>query len=102
MRAPTCAKIPLGASRFFNPLNFYVMARENLKLVSCRIDPDALKAIDQFVAKHRYWKRNSVINQIVTNVFALMSEKDIYDLVRHFAQKNECVTLNWESGEKEQ
>lgn len=58
------------------------MASENLKLVSCRIDPDALREIDDFVRDKRYWKRNSVINSIVTNVLKMMPKNELYDLVR--------------------
>lgn len=58
------------------------MASENLKLVSCRIDPDTLRDIDDFVKERRYWKRNSVINAILTNVLKKMPKNELYDLVR--------------------
>ena len=71
------------------------MAKDNLKLVSCRIDPKTLERIDAFIGKHYYWKRNSVINAVLTHVFALMSEKDIYDLVRHLARSDESISIQW-------
>lgn len=71
------------------------MARENLKLVSCRIDPKTLDRIDTFIGKHYYWKRNSVINAVLTNVFALMTDKDVYDLVRHFSRDGESISIQW-------
>lgn len=64
------------------------MAKENLKPVSTRLDPETLKAIDLFVAKRRYWKRNTVINQVLTIVFTKFEESDIYDMVRYFKQGN--------------
>lgn len=59
------------------------MAKENLKPVSTRLDPKTLEAIDKFVAKRTYWKRNSVINQILTAVFDNFTETEIYDMVRY-------------------
>jgi len=75
------------------------MARDNLKLVSCRIDPTTLERIDAFIGKHYYWKRNSVINAVLTNVFALMSDRDIYDLVRHFTQEGESISIQWNTND---
>lgn len=59
------------------------MAKENLKPVSTRLDPKTLEAIDKFVATRRYWKRNSVINQVLTAVFENFTETEIYDMVRY-------------------
>lgn len=71
------------------------MAKENLKLVSCRIDPKTLERIDAFVSDRYYWKRNGVINAVLMNVFALMSDKDIYDLVRHYSREGESISIQW-------
>lgn len=64
------------------------MAKENLKPVSTRLDPETLKAIDQFVAKRHYWKRNTVINQVLTAVFTKFEESDIYDMVRYYPKSD--------------
>lgn len=76
------------------------MAKENLKLVSCRIDPKTLERIDDFTSKRYYWKRNSVINAVLTNVFALMSDKDIYDLVRHYSREGESISIQWNTNDE--
>lgn len=76
------------------------MAKDNLKLVSCRIDPKTLVCIDAFIGKHYYWKRNSVINAVLTNVFALMSDKDIYDLVRHYSREGESISIQWNTNDE--
>ena len=75
------------------------MARENLKLVSCRIDPKTLERIDDFIGKRYYWKRNAVINAVLTNVFALMDEKDVYDLVRHYSREGESISIQWNTND---
>ncbi len=56
--------------------------QKNLKLVSCRIDPDTLEKIDRFVARHTYWTKNAVINNVLIAVFSRFDERDIYDMVR--------------------
>lgn len=63
---------------------------ENLKLISCRIDPETLKHIDTWVRQYRYWKRNTVINRVLTAVFDTFTPSDIYDMARysrHFDEK---------------
>jgi len=72
------------------------MAKENLKPVSTRLDPETLKAIDQFVAKRPYWKRNTVINQVLTAVFKNFKEGEIYDMVRYEAYSYEDVECKFE------
>ena len=59
------------------------MAQQNLKLISARIEPDTLEHIDAWLTQHRYWKRNAVINGVLTAVFNTFSEKEIYDMVRY-------------------
>lgn len=76
------------------------MAKDNLKLVSCRIDPTTLKRIDAFVSDRYYWRRNSVINAVLTNIFALMSDKDIYDLVRHYSREGESISIQWNTNDE--
>lgn len=56
--------------------------QKNLKLVSARIDPDALEKIEKFIRSHSYWTRNAVINGIITAVMTKFDEQDIYDMVR--------------------
>lgn len=56
--------------------------QKNLKLVSARIDPDALEKIEKFIRSHNYWTKNAVINGIITAVMTKFDERDIYDMVR--------------------
>lgn len=66
--------------------------QKNLKLVSARIDPDALDKIAKFIVHHPYWTKNAVINNILCAVMDKFDERDIYDMVRtnHFI--NEDIT----------
>ena len=57
------------------------MPQENLKLISARIDPETLEKIDVIQHDLRYWKRNSIINGILTAVVDSFSKKEIYDMV---------------------
>lgn len=66
--------------------------QKNLKLVSARIDPDALDKIAKFIVHHPYWTKNAVINNILCAVMDKFDEKDIYDMVRTNPFKNEDIT----------
>lgn len=65
--------------------------KENLKLLSVRIDPDTVEKIDQFVRNRRYWKRNTVVNAILTAVMNDFSEDAVYDMVRRSFHSRENV-----------
>lgn len=72
------------------------MAQENLKPVSTRLDPETLEKIDNFVSKRPYWKRNSVINSVLTAVFENFQEGDIYDMVRWWKRGKDEVNAKFE------
>lgn len=66
------------------------MPRENLKLLSIRIDAETYRKIEEFAKKHTYWKRNSIINLLLTTVFQDFNEKQVYDMLRRqWYSKNE-------------
>ena len=56
---------------------------EKLKLISVRIDPETLKKVDAIKANHRYWKRNAIINGLLTAVVDAMDDKTLYDMLRY-------------------
>lgn len=58
------------------------MPKENLQLISVRLDPDTLAKIEKFAARHCYWKRNTIINNLLTTIFKDFNEKQIYDMTR--------------------
>lgn len=56
---------------------------EKKVLLSARLDPATLANIEKFAKKHTYWKRNTVISNILDAVFDCFDEKAIYDMVRY-------------------
>ena len=56
---------------------------ENKKLLSARLDPQTLEKIDNFVKHHDYWKRNTVISNILDAVFDNFDDKSLYDMVQY-------------------
>ncbi|MDT3388957.1 MAG: hypothetical protein LIR46_14550 [Bacteroidota bacterium] len=56
---------------------------EKLKLISLRIDPQTLQKVDAIRAKHYYWKRNAIINGLLTAVVDAMDDGTLYDMVRY-------------------
>lgn len=69
--------------------------RENLKLVSTRLDPKILDKIDAFVSDHYYWKRNSVINGVLTAVFNHFTKDEIYDMCRTWDERHDMVDCKY-------
>lgn len=67
------------------------MAYENLVPCSTRLDKDTIERIDEFVSKHRYWKRNTAINQILWAVMHDFDDNAIYDMVRRSRRATEQV-----------
>lgn len=57
---------------------------ENLKQISVKIDPETLKKLDEVTIKAKYWKRNAVINGILTAIVDNCSNEDIMHLVRYW------------------
>lgn len=56
---------------------------EKKKLISARLEPQTLVKIDAFLQKHYYWKRNTVISNVLDAVFDCYDDGDIYDMVRY-------------------
>lgn len=76
------------------------MTQENLKLVSTRLDPETLRKIDLFLQKYEYWKRNSVINGILTAVMDCFTDQQIYDMVRYWRKGQDETKAEFEIIEK--
>lgn len=57
---------------------------ENLKQLSVKIDPETLEKVDAIASKGRYWKRNTIINGILTALMIEADERDIYKLIRYW------------------
>lgn len=72
------------------------MSRDNLKLISVRLDEDLIKKLDEEVRNRTYWKRSDIIRNILTAVFAEMSSGDIYDMIRYHYLKKNVVNAKFE------
>jgi len=72
------------------------MSRENLKLVSVRMDDDLIKKLDEVAQKHTYWKRSDIIRNVLIAMFAEMSAGDIYNMIRYAWYKKNVVDAKFE------
>lgn len=72
------------------------MSRENLKLVSVRMDDDLIKKLDEVAQKHTYWKRSDIIRNLLIAVLAEMSAGDIYNMVRYAWYNKNVVDAKFE------
>lgn len=72
------------------------MPKENLQLISVRLDPDTLAKIEKFVTRHSYWKRNTIINNVLMTIFQDFNDKQIYDMIRRIHFKDQNVMCKYE------
>ena len=72
------------------------MPKDNLKLISARLDQDTLAKIERFCVHHPYWKKNAVINQILTTVMNDFDDKMIYDMVRRNFFRQSTIKAHYE------
>lgn len=56
---------------------------ENLKQLSVKIDPETLEKIDVIASKISNWKRNTIINGLLTALLKEIDERDILKLMRY-------------------
>ena len=64
---------------------------EKKKPLSTRLDPQTIEKIDAFTQKHYYWKRNTVISNLLDAVFDCFDDGDIYDMVRYSRYHDRCA-----------
>lgn len=57
---------------------------EKLKQISVKIDQAALAKIDQLAIKTRFWKRNTLINGVLTAIFDCCDENEIMTMARYW------------------
>lgn len=76
------------------------MAKDNLQLISVRIDPETLLRIDRMAAIHYYWRRNTIINSILTSVMQCFDEKALYDLVKYHPNYDKVETAEFKIADR--
>ena len=72
------------------------MSRENLKLISVRLDDDLIRKLDELAQKYTYWKRSDIIRNILIAALAEMSAGDIYNMIRYHYLKKNVVNAKFE------
>lgn len=72
------------------------MSKNNLKLLCVRLDEDLISELDKVTQKRSYWKRSEIIRNILTAVFAEMSDGDIYDMIRYHYLNQNVVNAKFE------
>lgn len=67
---------------------------ENLKLISVRLEPDTIEKIDRFCEDKRYWKRNTVINVVLTEVFSRLSDRDLFKMMEYRYRRSSDLQIS--------
>ena len=65
---------------------------ESTKVITFRLTESTIKLLDDAVKRHRYWKRNAVVEQLLYFVLSKLSNKDIYDIIRTYKYDRERFT----------
>lgn len=58
------------------------MAKDNLRLISARIDEESYNKITAILNKHSYWNRNYIIRRILFVVLNDFDNDAIHDMIR--------------------
>ena len=74
------------------------MSNEKLVPCSTRLDPEVLEKIEEFRKNRRYWKRNTIINAILTAVMNDFDDRSIYDMVCRPYRGYSSVTADYKRG----
>lgn len=69
--------------------------KENLKVMSVRLDPETIEKIDAFVRKYFYWKRNTVINAVLWAALHDFDDEAVYEMVRRNRYRPENVEAKY-------
>lgn len=72
------------------------MSRENLKLISVRLDEDLIRKLDEVARRHIYWNRSDIIRNILIAALAEMSPRDIYNMIRYYQYNKNVVDAKFE------
>ena len=72
------------------------MSRENLKVISVRLDEDLLKKLDEATQRHIYWSRSDIIRNLLIAALNEMSAGDLYNMIRYYQYNKTVVDAKFE------
>lgn len=71
----------------------------NLKLISVRIEPETLQAIEEIARKHEYWNRNQIINRLLSACVNDFQGGEIYDMLRRPMFQKSPLSCHYKIGQ---
>ena len=66
---------------------------ENLKQISAKVDAQTIEKIDAIALKAKFWKRNAIINNILTAIVDSCTYDEIMLLVRYWKHDKTSLPL---------
>ena len=57
------------------------MAKDNLRLISARIDEKSYQKLEALAERYRYWKKNYILRKILLAVLNDFDDKSVYDML---------------------
>ena len=72
------------------------MIRDNMKVMSVRLDDDLIEKLDDLAKSYTYWRRSDIIRNILVAAFAEMSPVDLYNMIRYHYYKKNVIDAKFE------
>lgn len=69
---------------------------ENLKLISVRIEPQTLLKIEELQKRSKYWKRSTVINQLLSVVLNCADIKTLESMMLSYRPEKKGYTIKFD------
>lgn len=66
------------------------------KLISMRLDEDVIQYVEAFCKNHRYWKKTTVLNALLSAVVHNFTEEDVYNMARWPLYRQNEVACHFE------
>ena len=63
------------------------------KLVSLRINEEALKALDEHMRNFPYWKRHGIMVGLLENLLLNANTKTLYTIASHYPKSSKKLTI---------
>lgn len=73
---------------------------DNKVLKSIRLDPDVLQKVDELAAKHSYWTRSSIINNLLSVVLKCSTDGTLWNILSKFYPYEKGFVIKFEKDDE--
>lgn len=69
---------------------------ENLKLISVRLQPSILKSLDEIAARHDYYSRSAIMNNLLNAVLTCTNDDVLWRMIATTYPNERCFRISFE------